>query len=120
MAPYYELVCRELNWPVEQAKLDEMRAANKEELERLERALEEAEKNEGETEMRDLQLKRAHYLTRIGDKVRLDVNVIDKARALNRMNLSMNVHIVRSFHHRAPSYCRLVAVKMCCLRLILI
>ena len=69
MAPYYELVCRELNWPVEQTKLEEMRAANKEELDRLDRALEEAEKNEGETEMRDLQLKRAHYFTRIGDKV---------------------------------------------------
>lgn len=94
MAPYYELVCRELNWPVDQAKLDEMRAANKEELERLERALEEAEKNEGETEMRDLQLKRAHYLTRIGDKVRLDAI---KARALKRMKL-YEVSIIPRHH----------------------
>jgi 26S proteasome subunit RPN7 len=48
---------------------EEMAAQNKEELERLDARLAEAEKTEGESEIGDALRARAIYLTRIGDKV---------------------------------------------------
>lgn len=37
MAPYYEEVCQEFGWPVDQALLDGMKEANKSKLEALEK-----------------------------------------------------------------------------------
>uniref|UniRef100_UPI00358E3A06 26S proteasome non-ATPase regulatory subunit 6 n=1 Tax=Myxine glutinosa TaxID=7769 RepID=UPI00358E3A06 len=70
MAPYYEEVCRELDWSLDAALLARMRAANEAELVKLDAALEDAEKNLGESEIRDAMLARAEYLCRIGDKER--------------------------------------------------
>ncbi len=46
-----------------------MKAENESELKKLDEAVEDAEKNLGETEVRDFMLKKAEYLSRIGDKV---------------------------------------------------
>jgi 26S proteasome regulatory subunit N7 len=46
-----------------------MKLANKTELEKLEKAIEDAETNLGETEVRDALLTKAEYLCKIGDKV---------------------------------------------------
>ena len=46
-----------------------MEKTNKEELEKLDERLAEAEKTEGESEISDALKARANYLTRIGDKV---------------------------------------------------
>ena len=69
MAPFYEEVCRDLSWKVEDKLLALMKSANEEKLKQLEEAIEDAEKNLGETEIRDAMLDKAEYLSKIGDKV---------------------------------------------------
>ena len=69
MAPFYEEICPDLGWPVDHTLLDNMKQANKVELAKLEKAIEDAETNLGETEVRDALLSKAEYLCKIGDKV---------------------------------------------------
>lgn len=69
MAPFYEEVCRDLSWKVDEKLQQTMKAANEEKLKQLDEAIEDAEKNLGETEIRDSLLSKAEYLCRIGDKV---------------------------------------------------
>lgn len=68
MAPWYEEVCRELNWPVDQALLAAMKKANAQKVEELDAAIEDAEQNLGEGEVREANLKKSEFLCRIGDK----------------------------------------------------
>lgn len=68
MASFYEEVCRDLNWPLDQKLLSEMKAANEEKLKQLEETIEDAEKNLGEMEVREANLKKSEFLCRIGDK----------------------------------------------------
>lgn len=68
MAPWYEQVCQELNWPVDQALLANMKKVNAQKVEELDAAIEDAEKNLGEGEVREANLKKSEYLCRIGDK----------------------------------------------------
>lgn len=69
MAPYYEALCKELKWPADTDLLSKMKKANEDELKRLDDVLEDAEKNLGESEIRDAMMAKAEYLIRIGDKV---------------------------------------------------
>lgn len=75
MAPFYEEVCRDLNWPVDQKLLSDMKTANEEKLKQLEETIEDAEKNLGEMEVREANLKKSEYLCRIGDKVHIIVQL---------------------------------------------
>uniref|UniRef100_A0A8C9VJC5 26S proteasome non-ATPase regulatory subunit 6 n=1 Tax=Scleropages formosus TaxID=113540 RepID=A0A8C9VJC5_SCLFO len=68
MAPYYEALCKELKWQVDTDLLSRMKKANEEELKRLDEVLDDAEKNLGESEIRDAMMAKAEYLIRIGDK----------------------------------------------------
>nr|QBH74011.1 26S proteasome non-ATPase regulatory subunit [Thermobia domestica] len=68
MAPFYEEVCTDLGWAVDEALMSKMRAANKAKLQELDEAIEDAEKNLGEMEVREANLKKSEYLCRIGDK----------------------------------------------------
>lgn len=68
MAPWYEEICKELVWPVDKVLLDKMKEANRIELEKLDAAIEDAEKNLGEGEVREANLKKSEYLCKIGDK----------------------------------------------------
>ena len=70
MAPYYKIVTTHSALPLDQALLDTMEQQNKDELQKIEDRLAEAEKQEGETEISDALRAKATYLTRIGDKVR--------------------------------------------------
>lgn len=70
MAPFYEELCTDLSWPVNQALLDKMKTANEAKLKEFDEKVEDAEKNLGETEVRDFMLNKAEYLCRIGAKVR--------------------------------------------------
>jgi 26S proteasome regulatory subunit N7 len=54
MAPWYEEVCAELNWTVDQGLLTEMKAANTKKIEELDSVIEDAEKNLGEMEVREV------------------------------------------------------------------
>jgi len=69
MAPFYEEVCRDLDWKVDHTLLAKMKSANDEHLKELEETIEDAEKNLGEMEVREASLKKSEYLCRIGDKV---------------------------------------------------
>jgi 26S proteasome regulatory subunit N7 len=68
MAPFYEEVCRDLDWKVDHTLLAKMKSANDEHLKELEETIEDAEKNLGEMEVREANLKKSEYLCRIGDK----------------------------------------------------
>ena len=68
MAPWYEIVCADLGWTVDQKLLAEMKVINTKKIEELEAIIEDAEKNLGEMEVREANLKKSEYLCRIGDK----------------------------------------------------
>ena len=69
MAPFYQHVCNELKWPVDQKKLTDMQNENKKKLEELEEKIKDAEENLGEIEIRDAYLDKAEYYVTIGEKV---------------------------------------------------
>lgn len=69
MAPFYEECCKDFNWPSDAALVKKMKDANAAEIKKLDEAIEDAEKNLGETEVREFMLKKAEYLCKIGDKV---------------------------------------------------
>ncbi|EDV43357.1 uncharacterized protein Dana_GF16564 [Drosophila ananassae] len=69
MAPWYEHICAELGWTLDKDLLARMKENNRVELEQLDAAIEDAEKNLGEMEVREANLKKSEYLCRIGDKV---------------------------------------------------
>nr|KAF6421035.1 proteasome 26S subunit, non-ATPase 6 [Molossus molossus] len=60
MAPYYEALCKSLDWQMDMDLLNKMKKANEEELKRLDVELEDAEKNLGH------RLDIVFYLLRIG------------------------------------------------------
>lgn len=70
MAPYYKIVTSHSALQLDQTLLDTMEQQNKDELQKIEDRLAEAEKQEGETEISDALRAKATYLTRIGDKDR--------------------------------------------------
>lgn len=68
MAPFYEEVCKDLDWPADEALMSQMKARNTEQLKVLDDAIEDAEKNLGEMEVREANLRKSEHLCRIGDK----------------------------------------------------
>ncbi|KAK3102495.1 hypothetical protein FSP39_011781 [Pinctada imbricata] len=68
MAPYYEDLCKSLSWKCDDKLLKKMKDVNAAELKKLDDSIEDAEKNLGETEVREFMLKKAEYLCKIGDK----------------------------------------------------
>lgn len=66
MAPFYEECCRDLGWPIENKLMDKLKQANRTQLEKLDGAIADAEKNLGEMEVREANLRKAEYLSRIG------------------------------------------------------
>ena len=69
MAPFYDELCKEFEWKSDAALLKKMKAANEAKLKELDVAIEDAEKNLGESEIRENMLTKAEYLCSIGDKV---------------------------------------------------
>ena len=69
MAPFYEELCTELKWSVDNSLLTKMKSNNEEMFKKLEETLKDAEENLGETEIRDALYAKAEYLCKIGDKV---------------------------------------------------
>ncbi|GJE98959.1 26S proteasome subunit RPN7-domain-containing protein [Phanerochaete sordida] len=68
MAPYYRLVTSSGALPLDSSLLESLEKANKEELEKLDERLAEAEKIEGESDIADALRARANYFTQIGEK----------------------------------------------------
>lgn len=97
MAPFYEECCRDLGWTVNQTLLDKMKKANEAELKTLNEAIEEAEKSMGESEIREANLKKAEYLSRIADKeeaVKAFAKTYDKTVSLGQ-RLDLVFHNIR-------------------------
>jgi 26S proteasome regulatory subunit N7 len=68
MAPFYQEVCQDLNWPLNSDLLNQMKAKNEKRLKELDEAIDDAEKNAGEMEVREANLAKAEYYSLIGDK----------------------------------------------------
>ncbi|XP_014782449.1 26S proteasome non-ATPase regulatory subunit 6 isoform X2 [Octopus bimaculoides] len=69
MAPFYETVCiAQLGFKLDENLLKKMKETNEKDLKAIDEKIEDAEKNLGETEVRDFMLEKAEYLSRIGDK----------------------------------------------------
>ncbi|XP_023222238.1 26S proteasome non-ATPase regulatory subunit 6-like [Centruroides sculpturatus] len=68
MAPFYAEVCRDLHWTTNEDLMSRMTEANTKRLKNLEDAIEDAEKNLSEMEVREAHLAKAEYLSSIGDK----------------------------------------------------
>lgn len=71
MAPFYKQLTEELKVPLNQGLLDKMEAANKEELQKFDDKVSDAEQNQGETEINEALLGKADYYAMIGDRVSL-------------------------------------------------
>jgi hypothetical protein len=70
MGPYYKFITSASNiLLLDKTLRGEMKAANEEELKKLDERLAEVEKIENESEISDALKARTNYLTRIGDKV---------------------------------------------------
>jgi 26S proteasome regulatory subunit N7 len=76
MAPFYEEVCQALEWEVDGSLLTKMKADNEKKLKQLDDAIEDAEKNLSEMEVREANLKKSEHLSRIGDKVYLPITIL--------------------------------------------
>lgn len=68
MAPFYQRLCEDLKWSIDNEKLSAMKEHNKKMLEELDEKIKDAEENLGETEVRDAYLDKAEYFVQIGDK----------------------------------------------------
>jgi 26S proteasome regulatory subunit N7 len=69
MTPFYLECCKDLNWQVDQNNiLNRMRTENETKLKALDDKIEDAEKNLGESEIREANLAKAEYLSSIGDR----------------------------------------------------
>jgi len=68
MTPFYLECCKDLSWSVDQNLVNKMKQANDDKLKELDSKIEDAEKNLGETEVREANLLKAEYLSLIGDK----------------------------------------------------
>lgn len=68
MTPFYLECCKDLGWPVDQTLVTKMKQENENKIKVLDSKIEDAEKNLGETEIREANLAKAEYLSLIGDK----------------------------------------------------
>jgi hypothetical protein len=68
LAPLYEHLCKELEWQIDAAQLEGMKARNTEKLKELDEKIKDAEENLGETEVRDAVQAKADYYAQIGDR----------------------------------------------------
>lgn len=71
MTPYYLHLADTFKWDIDQALVDKLKKSNEEKLAALDEKIADAEKNLGESEIREAFLAKAEYLCRIGEKVLL-------------------------------------------------
>ncbi|XP_044758701.1 26S proteasome non-ATPase regulatory subunit 6 [Coccinella septempunctata] len=97
MAPFYEFICKDSNWKKDAKLLTTMKTKNAEQIKKLDEAIEDAEKNLGEMEVREAYLKKAEYFSRIGDKenaVSAFRKTYDKTVSLGQ-RLDIIFHLIR-------------------------
>lgn len=94
MAPWYELICKEANWKKDSSLLKKLKAKNETEIKKLDEAIEDAEKNLGEMEVREAYLRKAEYYSRIGDKE----NAVNTFRQTYEKTVSLGHRLDIIFH----------------------
>jgi 26S proteasome regulatory subunit N7 len=68
MTPFYIDICTELGWAPDPSLIAQFSAANETQLKELDAKIEDAEKNLGESEVREALLAKAEHFVRIGDR----------------------------------------------------
>lgn len=97
MAKLYKEVSTELKMPINNSVLEEMEQKNKEQLDKISEEIANAEKNEGESEVREAMVKRCEYLTSIGDKeasLKMLKETLDKTTTTGH-KLDLHFHMIR-------------------------
>ncbi|CAH1782472.1 unnamed protein product, partial [Owenia fusiformis] len=94
MTPFYEEVAAEFGWKVDTQLVAKMRAANEGHLKDLDSKIEDAEKNLGETEVRDFMLNKAEYYCKIGDKE----NCLSQFRKTGEKTVTLGYKLDMVFH----------------------
>ncbi|ELU15978.1 hypothetical protein CAPTEDRAFT_152596 [Capitella teleta] len=94
MAPFYEEVCRDLGWKLDQSLLTKMKEANEVKIKELDSAIEDAENNLGETEVRDTMLRKAEYYSMIGAKEQ----VLSQYRKVGEKTVTLGYRLDMVFH----------------------
>ena len=112
MAPLYKAVCEQLGTPCDASLLSTMEAANAAELAKLDAAVEDAEKNEGESEIREAFLARAMLHMRVGEKEKalsaLDQTYTKTVAMGLRLDLVLNQLRVSLFFEDLPKCKRFI------------
>ncbi|KAL5111034.1 26S proteasome non-ATPase regulatory subunit 6 [Taenia crassiceps] len=90
MAPFYKIVCKQLHLLESQQLIGEMQKANDEKLRALDGNIKMAEESDGETEIREAMIAKAHYLSKIGSKTVLPGCRLDITFHLIRMGFFHN------------------------------
>ena len=76
MAPFYEECCRDLGWNLDKTLLEQMKSENESQIKVLSEAIDEAQATMGESEIREANLKKAEYHSKIGDKVNIFISLL--------------------------------------------
>jgi len=90
MAPFYQDVCRQLSWSVDEKRLADMKSENETKLKELDEKIKDAEGNLGEIEIRDAYLDRAEFYVLIGDKVSFRLKCLLRFAFLNSKPVDAN------------------------------
>ncbi|ESN93411.1 hypothetical protein HELRODRAFT_103503 [Helobdella robusta] len=94
MAPFYEELCADLQWKLDTNLLEHMKSENEKKLKELDDSLEDAEKNQGEMEIRDIMLKKAEYYSSIGAKEL----ALSQFRKVGEKTLTLGYRLDMEFH----------------------
>ncbi|KAL3309387.1 26S proteasome non-ATPase regulatory subunit 6 [Cichlidogyrus casuarinus] len=68
MSAFYEYFGKRYSHPIDQKLLKQMQTENKKQIQELDQKIKEAEENQGDTEVRQFMIEKAHYYSKIGDK----------------------------------------------------
>lgn len=97
MTPFYKIVCKQLHLLESQQLMGEMQKANDERLKALDENIKKAEESDGETEIREAMIAKAHYLSKIGNKTDALAQfraILDKT-VLPGCRLDITFHLIR-------------------------
>lgn len=97
MTPFYKIVCKQLLIEEDAALIAQMQKANDEKLKELEENIKKAEDADGETEIREAMIAKAHYLSKIGSKAEALSQfrtILDKT-VLPGCRLDITFHLIR-------------------------
>ena len=97
MTPFYKIVCKQLHLSEDPQLSMNMQKANDQRLKELDEKIKVAEESDGETEIREAMIAKAHYLSKIGNKMAALTqfrSILDKT-VLPGCRLDITFHLIR-------------------------